>query len=42
MNLLDFLDKQSDGRLILIGVVFVFVVAIIFEGIAEIIRYLKK
>ena len=42
MNLLQFLDKQSDGRLILFGIIIIFIATILIEGITEIVKYIKK
>lgn len=42
MNLLQFLDKQSDGRLVLFGIILIIVVAVIIEGIGEIVKYIKN
>jgi len=42
MNLFEFLDKQSGNRLVFFGIVLIFVIYAIFEGISEIVRNLKK
>lgn len=42
MTLFEFLNKQSGQRLFGYGILTIIIIAIIFEGIIEIVKHLKK
>lgn len=42
MTLFEFLNQQSNGRLVGYAILLIIILAIVFEGIVEIVKHLKK